>query len=103
MERIRQDDKFGPVAGVDRNVILLSPTYLGARQNESGAVANLADHSRAIGELLVKLSAEIATLNTTDDLSGEMECVALGFSRLGKTFETAGMALDQWLAPRSGV
>ncbi|UJW85554.1 hypothetical protein [Devosia sp. SL43] len=96
MGRINQTIAFGPVAGSDRNVIHLSPAHPSARQNEREAIGQLASHTKALADLMVQLSAEVATLNTSGDLSGHLGSVAVGFSRLGKTFSTAGTALDGW-------
>jgi hypothetical protein len=69
MRRAEKTVAFGPVAHIEANVIHLSPIYQVEKQNESDALVGLADQTRAIGELVSRLGAEIASLKTTGRLS----------------------------------
>lgn len=92
MGRIDQTITFGPVAGVEGNVIHLASPYQGRQQHQLEAIGTLADHTKAIADLMRQLSAEIASIDTKGDLG----LVVSATERLGRTFGTVGCKLETW-------
>lgn len=83
---------FGPVVGIDANVIHLSQTYKTEKQDEGEVIVQLAGHAKAMADLMSQLSAEIAALDRKGDLSPLVSATAL----MGERLSTVGSSLDNW-------